>query len=293
MMMDDAELAVVRRAYALQITATADVVDRDVQDAFAAVRREAYLGAGPWPIWRWRSYAPTPSADPVYLYADILIGLVPERGLNNGQPSFHAALLASAAPKPGEHVVHVGAGVGYFTAIMAHMVGPKGRVTAIEYDPALAARCQANFAEAANVRVIQGDGATAAFTPADVIYVNAGATHPAEAWLDGLKDGGRLILPLTTRQVLASDAPTPPLGPLQGLPVFGGVLRVEREDDGFAARFISRVGIFPCEGMRDEESEAALAKAFAAGGQEKVTRLYRGEDGPADCWMRAPGWALA
>ena len=291
--MDDAELKVVRRAYALQVTATGDVADPAVRDAFAAVRREDYLGEGPWPIWRWGRYAPSPSADPVYLYSDILIGLVPERGLNNGQPSFHATLLASAAPRPGEHVVHVGAGVGYFTAIMAHMVGPGGRVTAIEYDPVLAARCQANFAEAANVRVIQGDGASAAFAPADVIYVNAGATHPADAWLDGLKDGGRLILPLTTRQIPASEGPTPPLGPLQGAPVFGGVLRVEREGDDFLARFISRVGIFPCEGARDEASEAVLAEAFAGGGSESVTRLYRGEDGPADCWLRAPGWALA
>ena len=30
---------------------------------------------------------------------------------------------------------------------------------------------------------------------ADVILVNAGATRPAERWLDGLRDGGRLILP--------------------------------------------------------------------------------------------------
>jgi protein-L-isoaspartate O-methyltransferase len=36
-----------------------------------------------------------------------------------------------------------------------------------------------------------------AAVPADVIYVNAGATRPADVWLDRLKEGGRLILPLT------------------------------------------------------------------------------------------------
>jgi protein-L-isoaspartate(D-aspartate) O-methyltransferase len=35
------------------------------------------------------------------------------------------------------------------------------------------------------------------FEPADVIYVNAGATRPAASWLEQLKEGGRLILPLT------------------------------------------------------------------------------------------------
>jgi protein-L-isoaspartate(D-aspartate) O-methyltransferase len=76
----------------------------------------------------------TPSADPVYLYIKGVIGILPERNLNNGEPSLHAALIASAAPQPGEHVVHIGAGVGYYTAIMAELVGASGRVTAIELD---------------------------------------------------------------------------------------------------------------------------------------------------------------
>ena len=46
--------------------------------------------------------------------------------------------------------------------------------------------------------VIQGDGALAPFDAADVIYVNAGCTRPAESWLDRLADGGRLILPMTS-----------------------------------------------------------------------------------------------
>ena len=36
------------------------------------------------------------------------------------------ALIAAAAPQPGEHVVHVGAGVGYYTAILAELVGRYG-----------------------------------------------------------------------------------------------------------------------------------------------------------------------
>ena len=50
------------------------------------------------------------------------------------------------------------------------------------------------------MRVIEGNGATVPFDAADVIYVNAGITHPENTWLDGLTDGGRLILPLTTDQ---------------------------------------------------------------------------------------------
>src|SRR5207237_6424486 len=103
-------------------------------------------------------YRTTPSRDPIYLYDDDVVAVIPERNLNNGQPSFLAALIAGAAPRPGEHAVHVGAGVGYYTAILARLVGRAGRVTAIELDPMLAERAEANLGQP-NVRVVQGDGA--------------------------------------------------------------------------------------------------------------------------------------
>jgi len=127
------ELKIIRRAYAKQVTAAAGVGDPQVEAAFAAVAREDFLGPGPWHIVRWGgSYRATPDADPIYLYTDDVIGILPKRNLNNGQPSLHAALIAAAAPQPGEHVLHIGAGVGYYTAILAELVGATGRVTAIE-----------------------------------------------------------------------------------------------------------------------------------------------------------------
>ena len=159
-----------------------------------------------------------------------------------------------------EHVVHVGAGVGYYTAILAELVGAAGTVTAIEFDAELAARATANFARTPQIRAMHGDGTRAMFEPADVIYVNAGATRPADAWL--------------VRH--------------------GSVFRIERRGSEFFARRISGVAIFPCEGGRDEAGERALAAAFDKGGAERVTRLYRRDDLPEDqCWLRAPGWCLA
>jgi protein-L-isoaspartate(D-aspartate) O-methyltransferase len=101
--------------------------------------------------------------------------------------------------------VHIGAGVGYYTAILARLVGRTGRVTAIELDPALAERLAANLAGQRNIRIVQGDGAQVTFEPADCILVNAGATRPADAWIDRLVDGGRLILPLTASGFPRSD----------------------------------------------------------------------------------------
>jgi len=273
----ETELAVIRRAYAKQTLARAKVDNPQIESAYADVRREDYLGPGPWQVFDLRgAYFPTPNGDPVYLYTDDLFGIVPERQLNNGQPSLHAALIASVLPKPGEHVVHVGAGVGYYSAVMAHLVRSSGRVTAIEFEPELAARARANFAQHTNVTVVEGDGALVPFDTADVIYVNAGATAPADTWLDRLADGGRLILPLTAMHRL------------------GGVFRIEREGDDYAAKLISPVAIFPCVGNRDAEAEKNLAAAFEKGGIQNVTRLYRGADIPDHrCWLRGRGWCLA
>jgi len=74
-------------------------------------------------------------------------------------------------------------------------------VTAIEFDAELAARATANFARTPHVRAVHGDGTRVVFEPADVIYVNAGATRPADAWLEELKEGGKLILPLTRGRI--------------------------------------------------------------------------------------------
>jgi protein-L-isoaspartate(D-aspartate) O-methyltransferase len=88
----------------------------------------------------------------VYLYDDVVVGIIPERNLNNGQPSLHAWLIGNAAPKAGEHIVHVGAGVGYYTAILHRLVGRRGRITAIEFDSGLASRAGHKFRRSAQYR---------------------------------------------------------------------------------------------------------------------------------------------
>ena len=134
----DSELDILRRAYAKRIMFAAGVVDGRVQDAFAVVPRETFLDPGPWQVVRWsfmsnsRGYVTTPSADPVYIYDDTIVALLPQRNLNNGQPSLHARSLAALAVDEGETVVQIGAGAGYYTAILAHLVGPSGKIVAYE-----------------------------------------------------------------------------------------------------------------------------------------------------------------
>jgi protein-L-isoaspartate(D-aspartate) O-methyltransferase len=283
------ELRIIRAAYAKQILAAARVDNVRLGGAFSAIRREDFLGPGPWAILRrfFRDYVPTPDTDPVYLYTDDLVGIVPARRINNGQPSLHAHLIHHASPATGEHVVHIGTGAGYYTAILAHLAGPSGRVTGIEHDSELAAKAKANLASHPNVEVVEGDGAVGSFDEADVIYVNAGCTRPAASWLDRLADGGRLILPMTSDQGFGAISP-------ERMASAGAVFLVERRGKDYFATWILPVAIFPCAGSRDGVSERALADAFAKGGWQRVTRLYRDQEIPEErCWLRGSGWCLA
>jgi len=287
------ELNIIRAAYAKQILAAAGVrANARLEAALRATRREDFLGAGPWWIFRrFPDYVTTPAADPVYLYTDDLVGILPERKINNGQPSLHAHLIHEASPAAGAHVVHIGTGTGYYTAILAHLVGPSGRVTGIEYESELAARAKANLLAYPNVEIVEGDGALVSFDKADVIYVNAGCTRPAESWLDRLADGGRLILPMTPYQGFAQGFGTKSTGRMAS---FGAVFRIERRGKDYLAYWISPVAIFPCAGNRDDVSERALAEALAKGGWQNVTRLYRNQEIPEErCWLRGSGWCLA
>ena len=89
-------LAAHRRFYAELITAHAEADEERLVSAFATVRREDFLGPGPWRVWTPKGYIEAPTQDPAFVYQDILLALAEKQSINNGQPSLHAACLADA-----------------------------------------------------------------------------------------------------------------------------------------------------------------------------------------------------
>ncbi len=178
------DLADLRRAYARQVLTLANALNNvALEAAYAAVPRELFLGRSEWRIYTpWSISALIPN-DPVLVYQDVVVALDRERGVNNGSPSLHARWLDVVAPKPGEHVAHIGAGTGYYSAILAELVGNEGRVTSVEFDAALAARAQKNLADRSNVVCIEGNGFEWPQGAIDVVYVNFAASRPARSWL--------------------------------------------------------------------------------------------------------------
>ena len=116
------------------------------------------------------------------------------RSLTNGNPGTLAPWLDALNLSRGKSVFHLGCGTGYYTAVIAEVVAPTGRVTAAEIDPMLAAQARANLAPYSNVQVVEGDGCIVDTGVRDAILINAGVTHPRESWLDNLRHGGNLVL---------------------------------------------------------------------------------------------------
>lgn len=184
-----------RKFYARLMAANAGSADPRLEDVFAAVPREAFLGPGPWTVVAGNGKVETPSADPVHIYQNVLVSLDADKGINNGEPFLHAMWIGKVAPKPGETVTHVGAGNGYYTALLAPLVSPGGAVTAFELDSSLADRARKSLEAYANVTVIHGDAVIGSLPPSDIIYVNAGVAAPPAQWLKALKPGARMVFP--------------------------------------------------------------------------------------------------
>jgi protein-L-isoaspartate(D-aspartate) O-methyltransferase len=275
-----------RRAYAHAIAEAANLRTPGLVDALATIPRERFLPPGPWLVISaaggGKAPMKTPDDDASHLYQDASIAIDPERQLFNGAPSFLSKMIDTLALTAGARVLHIGAGTGYYSAVMAHIVGASGLVVAIEVDAALAMQARTNLSDMPWVEMREGDGTTTG-GPFDAILVNTGVTHPQEAWLDALAPGGRLLLPMT----VAMSAMGPTIGK-------GVMVLIRRADDVLVPEVLSFVGIYSAVGLRDTAIEAALGQAMRRTSFPNLTRLRRDPHAVSDgCWLHAERFCLS
>ena len=159
-----------------------DVLDPVVLDLLFAVRREEFV----------------PAAHRALAFADL------EIPLGNGEamwaPKVEARVLQELQLRPGESVLEIGTGSGYFAALLGSLAG---RVTSVEIREALARDAAAKLARAGfgNVSVATGDGARGwGKGTYDAIVLTGSTPVLHDAFFGQLAPGGRLF-------AIVGDAP--------------------------------------------------------------------------------------
>jgi protein-L-isoaspartate(D-aspartate) O-methyltransferase len=282
------DLAALRASFAERLAAEAGIKAPRVLAAYAAVPREAFLGPGPWLTLPDDSgYRSTPDGDLVHLYQNVAVAIDPARVLNNGAPGFLGRIFEALQLREGQRVAHIGCAVGYYSAILAEIVGPSGHVLAIELAPELCERARRNLRPWRQVEVRHADGIREPKASVDVIFVHGGVTHPQPLWLGAVPVGGRLAMPITAirppsriRRVIRDNA--------------GRILQLERRPNGFVASLGELCGMQALLGGRDVAFQETLRLAYLAGAFEEVRSLRTDTHTPdASCWAHRDGACLS
>lgn len=189
-MADNAEISALHQALVDHLKQAGHIQTLQVEAAFRAIPRHLFL----------------PDAPLEEVYRDQSI---PTKRLNDqvvsssSQPAIMAIMLEQLELQPGHRVLEIGAGTGYNAALMAHLVGDTGQVVTIDLDEDIVEHaCEhLKLADFDQVQVICRDGGLGypAAAPYDRIVLTVGAWDIISVWLEQLKPGGRLLLPLSIR----------------------------------------------------------------------------------------------
>jgi len=146
-----------------------------------------------------RDFLPEDMKDLAELNEALVIG----SGQTISQPLTVAFMLELLQPKPGDKILDIGSGSGWTTALLAEIVGEKGKVTAIEIIPELKEFGEKNIAKynfvekgIAEFICVDGSKGYKKEAPFDRILASASAEKIPPSWKEQLKIKGRIVTPI-------------------------------------------------------------------------------------------------
>jgi len=124
-------------------------------------------------------------------------------GQTISQPLTVAFMLELLQPEYGDKILDIGSGSGWTSALLAEIVGPRGRVYGLEIVPELKNFAEKNiskynFIKKGIVQIFCTDGyeGLPKLSPFDKIIVAAVAEEIPKKLLEQLKIGGRMVIPI-------------------------------------------------------------------------------------------------
>jgi protein-L-isoaspartate(D-aspartate) O-methyltransferase len=121
-------------------------------------------------------------------------------GQTISQPSVHARYLSELKLTGHERVLEVGTGSGYQTVLLSHLTAQIFSIERVR-DLLDRARDAIRRVGARNISLLLGDGTLGwrDYAPYNAILVSAGAKEVPRPLFEQLADGGRILIPLGTR----------------------------------------------------------------------------------------------
>ena len=166
------------------------IVSRQAREAFASVPRHLFV----------------PNVDVAAAYSDQPVFIRWDEGMpisSSTQPTMMAIMVEQLRLEPGCRVLEIGAGTGYNAAILAHIVGESGHVVTVDIDRDIVDEAAGNLSNAGyrHVEAVCRDGfeGFAAGQPYDRIMVTVGAQDVSPHWVEQLRDGGIMVVPIWFR----------------------------------------------------------------------------------------------